>query len=81
MRYIGDIPHPIIKISIFKMDNKYSLKLEMGMYEQTYKWRDIDYLDTPDKIEKIVDDDFLQTCLSHFKIMHETFAATLKRNL
>ncbi len=81
MRYIGDIPHPFIKISLFKMDNKYSLKMEMGMYEQTYKWRDIDGLQTPEHISKIIDEEFLVSCITHFKEMQQNFGATLKRNI
>lgn len=81
MRYICDIPHPFIKISVFKMDNKYSLKLEMGMFEQTYKWRDIDELTTPDHISKIVDNSFLEACISQFKTMQQAFSATLQRNI
>jgi hypothetical protein len=40
MRIIGNIDHPELKITIFKNDNRISVKLESGLYEQTYKFRD-----------------------------------------
>lgn len=53
----------------------------MGMFEQTYKWRDIDELTTPDHISKIVDNSFLEACISQFKTMQQAFSATLQRNI
>ncbi|MBR9921723.1 MAG: hypothetical protein GYB31_12865 [Bacteroidetes bacterium] len=39
MRILGEIDHPRLKITVFKMDDKLSLKLEDGLFEQTYKFR------------------------------------------
>ena len=44
MRVIGNIDHPILKITAFKMDNKLSIKFESGLFEQTYKFRESEQL-------------------------------------
>jgi len=37
MRIIGTIPHPALKISVFKMDGRVSVKFENAGFEQTFK--------------------------------------------
>jgi hypothetical protein len=37
MRYIKDIPHVQFKIGLYQWNSKYIIKVESGMYEQTYK--------------------------------------------
>ena len=39
MRILGYIDHPVVKITVFKMDNKFSVKFESIHYEQTFKFR------------------------------------------
>ncbi len=60
MRIIGDIPHPIMKITVFKNDGKLSIKFESGLIEQIYKFRDDERLQTFEDIQKIVDEAFIQ---------------------
>lgn len=60
MRIISEIEHPRLKISIFKSDNKFSVKFENGLLEQIYKFR-IGYpTETVEDIEKIIDADFTE---------------------
>ena len=40
MRIIGEYEKESIKITVFKMDGKISVKLESNLMEQTYKFRD-----------------------------------------
>ena len=40
MRIVGDIPHPKMKITIFKMNDKLSVKFETGLVEHIMKFRD-----------------------------------------
>lgn len=75
MRIIGNIEHPILKITIFKMDNKYSVKFESGLYEQTYKFRSSDSIDSLETIQKIVDAAFCEEVLQELNRMH------LRKNL
>ena len=44
MRIIGHIPHPVMKITVFVMDMKFAVKLEIGLMEQTYKLRESDQI-------------------------------------
>ncbi len=70
MRIIGNIEHPILKITVFKMDNKLSVKFETGLYEQTYKFRESDELKNMEGIQKLVDGPFIEAVLNEFKQMH-----------
>jgi hypothetical protein len=42
MRVIGEIPHTKYKITLFHWNNKYILKFEIGLCEQTYKFSEMD---------------------------------------
>lgn len=81
MRIIGHIEHPVLKITVFQMDNKLSIKLESGLYEQTYKLRSNDQIQTMSDIEKIVDQQFIQEVIDRFPDMHKSVNAAIQRNL
>ena len=51
MRIVGQIEHPVIKITVMQMNNRYVLKLEANMLEQTYKFNEDDNLRTMADIE------------------------------
>ena len=40
MRIIGNIEHPVLKISVFRNDNRISIKFENAQYEQIFKMRE-----------------------------------------
>ena len=67
MRLLANIPHPLLKISIFTNDNRFTLKFESGLYEQTYKFRDGDGYDNVDAIIKLVTDQF---CIDVLQLLH-----------
>ncbi len=60
MRIIGDIPHPFLKITVFKNEGKLSIKCEAGLLEQIYKFRDDERLQSFEDIQKIVDEAFIK---------------------
>ncbi len=70
MRIIGYIEHPVLKITIFKMDNKISVKFESGLYEQTYKFRAGDSTNTLEDVQKLVDTAFCDEVLQMLNRMH-----------
>lgn len=72
MRIIGQIEHPQIKITVFKTDNRFLIKFELGLYEQTYKFRESEYLRDLKDIEKIVNAAFLGEVMQVFDRMHRT---------
>jgi len=81
MRIIGDIEHPNLKITVFKMDNKLSVKFESGMYEQTYKFRVTDSLENMEDIKKIVDAPFIQSVETELIKMHQIKNEALSRSI
>lgn len=58
MRIIDTIEHPILRISIFEMNQKYIVKFELGVLEQSYKFSELDIINLEilkaDVAEKII---------------------------
>ena len=81
MRIIGYIEHPSIKITVFNMDNKFSIKFETGMYEQTYKIRPMHSISGIEEIKKLVDAAFIEEVLQQFGVMNRINNAALERFL
>ena len=81
MRIIGYIEHPGLKITVFKMDNKLSVKFESGLYEQTYKLRNSDQIGTLEDIQKLVDQEFITGVLEQLNQMHQIKNKALQRFL
>ena len=79
MRIVGEIPHPSCKITIFAWNNRYLIKLEAGMLEQTYKINQFDVTSEAD-LQKIVDEPFIREALSRFDEMHHSLMGSLARN-
>jgi hypothetical protein len=71
MRIIGQIDHPVLKITAFKMDNKVSVKFESGLYEQIFKFRSGEGIDTVEDVRRLVDGPFLEKVLLHLQQMHQ----------
>ena len=81
MRIIGEIDHPILKITVFQMNNRLSVKFEAGLYEQTYKFRQGEGVDTLDDVRRIVDAEFAQAVEEELQLMHRRKISTLSRHL
>lgn len=76
MRIIGYIEHPGIKISVFKLDDRFSVKFEMGQYEQTYKFRGSKDLDGLEELKRLIDNIFIASVEKEFRRMqHNTHLA------
>ncbi len=81
MRIVGQIEHPVLKITVMQMNNRYVLKLEANMLEQTYKFNEDDNLRTMADVEKIVDETFLNECIKRFSDMNKSRGETYQRNI
>jgi len=81
MRIIGTIPHPVMKITVFKMDNKLSVKFETGLYEQTYKFRETGELNDFESVQQLVDGQFAGFVMEQFGKMHRAKQEALGRLL
>lgn len=76
MQTIGEVHHPDMKITIFYWNNKYLIKLEQGLLEQTFKVRELDVTSEED-IKGMLDDNFLEAALKRFKDMQQSLFLAL----
>ena len=79
MRIVGEIPHPIMKITVFKNDGKFSIKFESGLIEQIYKFRDDERLQSFEDIQKIVNEDFIEKTEALLRGMYDVRQEALLR--
>lgn len=70
MRIIGEIQHPGLKITIFKMGDRTSVKLENERYEQTYKLGTDERLSSAETIQQWADPAFVEQVQQIFQQMH-----------
>jgi hypothetical protein len=59
MRLIGEIEHPVMKISIFKMGERFSVKFEHLGVEVTYKFSEEEGATDLTRLKKMMDEDFI----------------------
>ena len=81
MRIIGHIDHSSLKITVFKMDNKLSVKFETGLYEQTFKFRESNELSDFTAMQKLVDERLVEEVMENFAKMHRSKNEALGRFL
>jgi len=79
MRVIAELPHPDFKISIFAMNQKFIVKIEKGVLEQSYKIPEIDLTDGVNSVFELLDEAFLKTVASRFAEMNKDFKETYYR--
>ena len=79
MRILGYIEHPELKITVFKNDERISVKLENAGYEQTFKFGKDERVATLESVKQLIDAEFLQTATAHMRLLHENKAAAYKR--
>lgn len=70
MRIIGYLDFPGVKTTVFKMDNRVSIKFETGLYEQIYKFREGEGADTLEDIRKIFTEPMIKSVMAQFQQMH-----------
>ncbi len=78
MRIVGEIPHDVCKITLFSWNNRYLIKLECGLLEQTYKVNHFDIAGEAD-LYKIVNESFIDEALDRFKEMDKSLQLALER--
>ena len=72
MRIVGTIDHPILKITVFKMDEKFSIKFENGLLEQTYKIRAGSEINSFEEIKKMVDPKWINEVMQMLQQMNQS---------
>jgi hypothetical protein len=78
MRIVGEIPHPDCKITLLAWNNRYLIKIEQGLLEQTFKVNQFDIFNEADVI-KMLDSTFISECLARFEDMHQSLVRALDR--
>ncbi|HYF71083.1 MAG TPA: hypothetical protein VD884_23300 [Ohtaekwangia sp.] len=78
MRVVGEITHPQCKITIFLWNNRYLIKLENGLLEQTFKINEYDIMREAD-LPALLDEPFIAECLNRFQNMAKSLEDALLR--
>ncbi len=79
MRILGTLPHPLLKITVFKMDSRISVKFENAAYEQTFKLGADERYQTLEAIQKWADETLLTEVLNRMEDMHRSRIEAEKR--
>ncbi len=79
MRIIGSIDHPTLKISVFRNDNRISIKFENAQYEQIFKMKES--IIGVEDAQRFADAEFCKNVETHFIAMHQNKIAALQRFL
>jgi hypothetical protein len=79
MRILRELAYPEFKVTIFSWNNRYLIKLEQGLLEQTYK---IDQFDVTNEehLLRIIDAEFIHHAAKTFLEMSQSLHAALTRN-
>ena len=80
MRIIGHIPNPIMKITVFQMETRYSVKFEIGMMEQVYRIRQSEVIHNFKDVEKRIDSIFVEHVIEQFKSMSSGMKESFMRH-
>ncbi len=68
MRFEARIPHPSVLISVFRMNEKYIVKMEAGSMEQCFKFSD-EGSGGVEGLTRMFDEEFMQKVISRFNEM------------
>ena len=77
MRVVKELSKNGIKISLFSWNNKYLLKFEQGLVEQTFKVNEMDLSGEAD-LEVFWSDSFLSDLQKRFDEMHQVLRNQLE---
>ena len=78
MRVVGEIPHSDCKITVFSWNNRYLIKLEQGLLEQTFKINEFDISGEPE-VYRIVDEPFIKEAIQRFAEMSLSLREAMQR--
>jgi hypothetical protein len=79
MRLVREIAHPACKITIFSWNNRYLIKLEQGLLEQTFKVPELD-VTGEDELLAILDAEFLHQATVRFQEMGRSLYEARQRS-
>jgi hypothetical protein len=76
MRFVKDITNTFCKTSLYVFNNKYIIKFEAGLLEQSYKVSEFD-VSGDKEVEQMLTDTFYAGVIERFKGMSKDFNALL----
>lgn len=79
MRIVGYVENTPFKITVFQDNGRISIKIENGMYEQVYKFRDGSGVDNLAQAQAFVDAEFIESASQNFTFMHQAAIKGLDR--
>jgi hypothetical protein len=79
MRIIGEFDRQGIKITVFKMNDRISIKFEYNLLEQTYKFRDGSGIATLEDAMLYCNDETIFSVLKLFKDMTSIRSASISK--
>ncbi|TAH27065.1 MAG: hypothetical protein EAZ07_02190 [Cytophagales bacterium] len=79
MRVVSETTRLDLKITIYNWNNKYLLKFENGLFEQTYKVSALDVTGDSDLLNILDDELFLAQVKQSFTQMEANFSDSLNR--
>lgn len=79
MRIIGNIEHPVLKITVFKMDMRITVKFEDANFEQGFKFRMSDQLAHFEDVKRLVDEKFITDVIESLKAQQHTRISAMDR--
>jgi hypothetical protein len=71
MRNLGEISHPACKISLFSWNQKFIVKFEQGLIEETLKFEHLEFDGGEADLRKRLNDEFISEVLATFKTLHD----------
>jgi hypothetical protein len=79
MRVIKEVSYPEFKVTVFYWNNRYLLKLEQGLLEQTYKINQFD-VTGEEEVLSLLDATFIEEASQRFREMRQSLQDGLARN-
>lgn len=76
MRIVKEVPLPDLKVTIFNWNNKYLVKLEQGLLEQTFKIPETEISSEQD-LDALLTDEFLNKARQRFREMMTDLQAAI----
>ncbi len=78
MRIIGKIDHSRLNITVFSNDGRFPVQFELRGLTQIYRFRQDEQIRHLGDIQRIIDDQFIETVLEQFTGMQALHARTLR---
>lgn len=79
MRIIGHLEHPVLKITVFQMDMRITVKFEDSNFEQAYKFRMTNQLAHFEDVKRLIDEKFIEDVVQNLKAQQHTRIAAMDR--